>query len=55
MGKKPQPQYQDQSGVFKSPYHEDNTVAVLGISKKSESENFSIGSRFFFFKSESNN
>ncbi len=55
MGEKTQPQYQDQSGMFKSPYHEDNTVAVLGNSKKSESKDFSIGSRFSFLKSESNN
>jgi hypothetical protein len=52
MGGKTQPQYQDQSGMFKSPYHEDNTVAVLGISKKSEFENFSIGSRFFLKKNQ---
>lgn len=38
--------------MFKSPYHEDNTVAVLGISKESESENFSIGSRFFWLKNQ---
>jgi hypothetical protein len=49
MGEKTQPQYQDQSGMFKSPYHEDNTVAVLGNSKKSVRE---LLHRFqvFFFK-----